>query len=63
TRAEFMTLDCPAGYICRLVRTPHQDVPNSINEFSKLLMLLGTALKMKVRISRTMDAMNMLQWT
>ncbi|CAO3600807.1 unnamed protein product [Absidia cylindrospora] len=45
--AEFMIMDNPSGYICRLLRTDYYQVPSSINEISKLILLLATSLQMK----------------
>ncbi|CAO3588596.1 unnamed protein product [Absidia cylindrospora] len=56
--AEFMTLDCPSGYICRLASTNYHQIPTTVTEFPKLLLLLATSLRMKLRILRSMEAMN-----
>ncbi|SAM06172.1 hypothetical protein [Absidia glauca] len=60
TVAEFMVMDCPSGYSCRLSRTNYHQVPATIAEFSKLLLLLATSLRMKLRISRSIDAIDKL---
>ncbi|CAO3591699.1 unnamed protein product [Absidia cylindrospora] len=47
TVAEFMTMDKPSGYVCRLSRTSQYQVPTTVKEIVKLLRLLSICLKMK----------------
>ncbi|KAI8335143.1 hypothetical protein BC941DRAFT_399684 [Chlamydoabsidia padenii] len=60
TVTEFMVMDNPSGYVCRLLRSNYYQVPDTIADISKLLRLLAAALRMKLRVSRSIDSINKL---
>ncbi|SAM00626.1 hypothetical protein [Absidia glauca] len=58
TVAEFLIMDNPSGYVCRLSRSRLYQVPHSYEEFPKLLHLLAASMRMKLRVKRCIDTMN-----